>query len=339
MAPQKTRPLLRRVANCRGVARTSKTSFDPDLARLAGQAYHRLDTGVDLLKRARFFRASTPERFDAVARLYEWFLAPLSLWPCNTHDLLAAALDLLEAGRSLDSSFLLLLSILPPPPSEKAIRAATEHEHHVQAGHYENLVTAAETKFLAEERELRLSKALKAEWRKIKEAFPVADFADHKGIVRRSLVPERNLRSDFSVDWSDSVQRFQSTFDVFCAKWNLYGMQGNKPLLLKLSVNLTAHGTMIFIPAYWSPDFKRDFNFKGISQLHRARVPHRQGKVISENRQHRRAMAAKLHALDAEAKKQGLRGEAKQAFLCKRLGLHPETDARQFSRLRKEFPI
>ncbi len=35
-------------------------------------------------------------------------------------------------------------------------------------------------------------------------------------------------------------------------------MRGDEPLLMKLSVNITPHGTMIFIPAYWSFDAKRD---------------------------------------------------------------------------------
>ena len=50
----------------------------------------------------------------------------------------------------------------------------------------------------------------------------------------------------------------QAVFDAFCMRWNLYGMQGDRPLVTKLSVNLTPHGTMIFIPAYWSFDYKRD---------------------------------------------------------------------------------
>jgi len=315
-----------------------KAASHSDLARLAGQAFNRLSWSEDLLKRCQSLKRKPVAHFQSVERLYEWFLTPISLWPFNIHDVLAAALDDLERGKPLRSDHRLLLSLLPPLPAEKAVLAATEHEHDVHAGRYEHLVKATDAKFLAEERELAGSKELRADWQRIKEAFPVSEYADHKGVVRRSMASERNLRQDFALDWSDPSQRFQATFDAFCAKWNLYGMQKNRPLLLKLSVNLTAFGTMIFIPSYWSLDFRRDFDTGAISRLHRARVPHRQGAAITENKLHRRKLAAKLRELDAEAKRSGLRGEKKHQFLCTGLSLHPETDAKQFSRLRKEFP-
>lgn len=75
--------------------------------------------------------------------------------------------------------------------------------------------------------------------------------------------------------------RFQAAFDAFCARWNLYGMQGDKPLTLKLSVNLTPHGTMIFIPAYWSFDAKRDMRWGAVKKLHSARALKKQGEGLA----------------------------------------------------------
>jgi hypothetical protein len=54
-------------------------------------------------------------------------------------------------------------------------------------------------------------------------------------------------------------------------------MEGDRPLLLKLTVNLTPFGTMILIPGYWSFDPKRDLNWKAITALHRARGVQRYG--------------------------------------------------------------
>ena len=38
-------------------------------------------------------------------------------------------------------------------------------------------------------------------------------------------------------------------------------MEGEKPLLLKLSVNLTPFSTLIEVPKYWSFDPKRDLTW------------------------------------------------------------------------------
>jgi hypothetical protein len=110
-------------------------------------------------------------------------------------------------------------------------------------------------------------------------------------------------------------------------------MQRDKPLVLKLTANLTAHGTMIFVPAYWSLDWKRDVNTKAIAALHKARVPQRQGPSIAEGREKQRELKAKLRRLLAVVKKRGLRGEARHEYLCGGLGLSPQTDPAQIRRL------
>ena len=165
--------------------------------------------------------------------------------------------------------------------------------------------------------------------------FKVTRYADHKGVIRRTMVPERNLRTNFDPDWKTEPGRFQAVFDTFCAKWNLYGMQKGKPLLQKLSVNLTPFGTMIFIPAYWSFDAKRDVDWGSITRLHKSRGQHRQGPSLAEGVEQRRANAAKLVELEAKAKAQKLRGAKRHEFLCKGLGWDLRTDPKRISRLRK----
>ena len=114
-------------------------------------------------------------------------------------------------------------------------------------------------------------------------------------------------------------------------------MQNDEPLLLKLAVNLTPHGTMIFIPSYWSFDPKRDIRWDAIAALHKVRVPKRQGTALAEGHAERMKLAEKLRTLDAEARRLALRGEKKHAFLCAGLGWVPETSAKRIGRLRAEF--
>jgi hypothetical protein len=254
---------------------------------------------------------------------------PITLWPFNIHDVFASCLERLAKGKPLDKEMRLLLEILPAPPAEEVCAVVAQHEHEVQRGQYEGLVTTT-AKFDATETAAALDPALNREWLRIKELWDVHLYCDHKGVIRRTLTTERNLRHSFSVNWKKRAERFQAVFDAFCLRWNLYGMQGDKPLLIKLSVNLTPHGTMVFIPAYWSFDSKRD------ARCGRA-TGNRQQTGLTDGVAQRRAMADKLKSLDREATRLRLRGAKRHAFLCKALGFVEATDPKRITRLRNEF--
>ena len=178
---------------------------------------------------------------------------------------------------------------------------------------------------------------LRRQWARIKAAFDVQAYRDHKGVIRRTMTAERNLRPSFSVNVRRREEVFHAAFDAFCLRWNLYGMQHDEPLLLKLAVNLTPYGTMIHIPAYWSFDPKRDIRWDAIASLHRVRVPGRQGSALAEGLAERMQAAEKLRQLDREALRLGLKGEKKHEFLCAGLGWVPGTSPKRISRLRAEF--
>lgn len=303
---------------------------------LKEQAYNRAGWDIPLRDRATTWLAGKTELERArVEQVLAWFLCPVTLWPCNMRSLLEILLDHVEHGKAAPEELCLLIDLLPEPPKQKTIEVFAAHEHDVQAGRYEHYVPAARTKFQAVEKALAADSLFKADWRKITKAFDVARHADHKGVIRRTLVPERNLRQSFGMNWDDEAARFRAVFDTFCAKWNLYGMQKGKPLVLKLSVNLTAYGTMIFVPAYWSFDPKRDIRWGEVSKLHRARGQHRQGAAFAENAEQRRKDAARLVILDRKAREQGLRGAKRHEFLCHGLGWDVRTDPKRLAALRR----
>jgi len=308
-----------------------------DLEKLDALAYHRREySQADLRRYHAHGRKKGGEVPAELAILHRWMLVPLTLWPLNIHDIFSSCLDTVEAGKPLDSDMLFLLQIIPEPPSEKVCRIVAEHEHLVQKGSYESLINT-QNKFDSIERDAVRDPELVRAWKAIKKRWDVTKFADRKGVIRRSLTTERNFRQAFSVDWKEPWHRFQASFDAFCARWDLYGMQGDKPLTMKLSVNLTPHGTMIFIPAYWSFDAKRDVRWAAVKKLHGARALKKQGEALTEGLEERRANAAKLRKLDAEAKRLKLKGDAAHAFLCKGLGFVEATDPKRFARLREEF--
>jgi hypothetical protein len=89
--------------------------------------------------------------------------------------------------------------------------------------------------------------------------------------------------------------------------------------MMRLTANLTPFGTMIFIPAYWSFDPKRDLNWRAITALHKARGVAKQGPKLSANQ-----LAARVEAIHAaqsreEADALKLKGEARISWTLKQL--------------------
>ena len=261
------------------VQRAMSKALNHDLKRLQARAFDRAEWAEDVLRR---YHVAAPSLEVAVARtlrsLYNWMFVPPTLWPFNIQDVLEDCLAVLEQGKHLNPRHCLLIELLPQPPDETVCAAAAEHEHHIQKGNYENLLTA-KAKYAQNELAIKFDPRLRRQWARIKSAFNVQIYRDHKGVIRRSMSTERNLRPSFSVNMRRRDGVFQAAFDALCLRWNLYGMQNDEPLPLKLAVHLTPYGTMIHIPAYWSFDPKRDIRWDAIAKLHRVRVPGRQGAV------------------------------------------------------------
>lgn len=312
-------------------------ALDLDLKKLKARAFYRAEWAEEVLRR---YHVATLNLDDVVAQqlraLYNWMFVPPTLWPFNVQDVLEDCLGALEKGKRLNVRHRLLIDLLPGPPDETICTAVADHELHVQKGTYENLVKT-QAKYSQNELAINTDPQLRRQWARIKAAFNVQAYCDHKGVIRRTMSAERNLRPSFSVNMRRREDVFQAAFDAFCLRWNLYGMQNDQPLPLKLAVNITPYGTMIHIPAYWSFDPKRDIRWDAIARLHRVRVPGRQGSALAEMFAERIGRADKLPHLDKEALRLGLKGEKKHEFLCAGLGWVPGTSPKRISRLRAEF--
>jgi len=313
------------------------TALDLDLKKLKARAFYRAEWAEDVL---RSYHAIIPKLNAATAQqlwpLYEWMFVPTTLWPFHIQNVLADCLAALGKGKSLNASHRLLIDLLPEPPDETICSAVADHELHVQKGTYENLVKT-QAKYAQNELAIRTDPELRRQWARIKAAFDVETYRDHKGVIRRTMTAERNMRPSFSVNLRHREDVFHAAFDAFCLRWNLYGMQNDDPLLLKLAVNLTPYGTLIHIPAYWSFDPKRDIRWDAIAALHRTRVAGRQGSALAEGVAERMKAAEKLRHLDQEVRRRGLKGDNRHAFLCASLGWVPGTSPKRISRLRTEF--
>jgi hypothetical protein len=307
-------------------------SLQGDLKRLGTLAYHRLENSGDLVRKFHRFRKGDHADVDHLRKLYGWLLVPITLWPIDIEGLFRAAVDRASSGKRLDSTMILLIDLLPSTPSERTQRTVSEHEHAVQQGNYESLIQARH-KYDQIESQLADDRAFQAQWNSIKAQFDVRKFADYKGIIRRRLVTERSMRDYWPFRWRKTADRFRAVFDVFCQRWNLYGMQSDRPLLLKLTANLTPFGTMIFIPAYWSLDPKRDLNWRAITALHKARGVPKQGIKLKSNEQARRIEALRAAQLSKQAAALNLTGQARTLWIMNGLRLDFRTDERQLRRI------
>jgi hypothetical protein len=314
-----------------------EVALDIDLKKLNALAFDRAEWAEDVLGQ---YHALLPKLNREAAQqlnpLYRWMFVPTTLWPFNVQDVLEDCLAVLERRKRLNSRHRLLIELLPEPPDETICAAVADHEHHVHKGTYETLIKT-QAKYAQTELAIRADPQLRRQWNRIKTAFDVQVYRDHKGVIRRTMGAERNLRPSFSVNLRRKDDVFHAAFDAFCLRWNLYGMQHDEPLLLKLAVNLTPYGTLIHIPAYWSFDPKRDIQWDAIAKLHRTRVPGRQGTALAEGLEERMKAAEKLRRLDREALRLSLKGEKKHEFLCQGLGWDPRTSPKRLARLRSEF--
>lgn len=301
--------------------------FDGDLKRLKNFAFRRAErSGPTLQKFAQYeARILAMNNSSLIWRAYDWLCVPLSLWPVDFEGLSRHLLGCIESKVTLDSDLLMLLELIGPPPDKKTITAVGEFEHVVESGNYDHLVKCPE-KFAEIEASLKNDAELGKAWNSIKSRWDVQTYRNPRGVIRRRLSQERNLRGDWSFDWQDEKKKFDVVFDAMCYRWKLYGMEFDKPLALKISVNPTPHGTMIVIPREWSLDRGRDLHWDKIAKLHRSHGAHRQGPKWSRGRLEKQKDAVKVLGFWNEAGKLGKRGAKRYDFVHEKMKRDGRTD-------------
>lgn len=309
-------------------------SLHDALQRQSKLAFRRVRPGAILIK--RFHLLPEKQRNDeSLQKLVAWLVVPFSLWPVDIIGLAEHLVTLAERGKLPADQFRALIALLGNPPSEETCDVICEHEHLVKGGSYESLIEA-QHKFDAKESRLVKDPEFLADWQWIGKHFDLTKHRSDSGVIRRRMVSERNFRPDnWNFSWQSKRDRFENLFDVFCHKWTLYGMEHDKPLLQKLSVNVTPYGTMIVIPRYWSFDCNRDLKWRSVTKLHHSRDVQRQGTKLDANESARRRLAAKARRFMVEAKRLGMRGDARDYWVMERVGMSKHTDARQLRRLLK----
>lgn len=298
-----------------------------DLDQLQKLAFRRVERCGALLKEFHDNKARINSNSAAplIWRVYDWLCVPLSLWPIDFEGFAQYLLGLIERKKPFDSDLLWLLKLIGEPPDKETCETVGAFEHLVEIGNYDELVKRPE-KFKEHEDEVKRDEELAKNWKQIKKRWDVTSFQNTRGVIRRRMSQERNFRGDWDFDWKNVKQKFHLFFDAICYRWKLYGMQHDDPLLLKISVNPTPHGTMIVIPRHWSLDLARDLHWNKIGRLHKAHGAIRQGPKLSVSRiqKHREAHEVLMHWNDAG--NQGKRGDSRYDYVHEKMKKDGRTD-------------
>lgn len=308
-----------------------------DLERLKGLAFARVASRRKLVEGFHKLpeRAKEHPDYARLKKLYSWAFVPLSLWPVDVEGFGLKVLESVATGRKLDEKARLKCRLFQQPPPANVCEMVSEHERSVKAGSYEILI-AAQHKFDLIEKQLGENPELKADWEAIKSHFDVNLFRNAIGVIRRRPVQERNFRgAGWKFSWGTEKEQFQNVFDVFCQKWDLYGMERERPLLLKLTVNITPYGTLIMIPRYWSFDPRRDLKWNAVKGWHGLRSAKKQGVKLSVNEVERRQEAERAKEYWEQATAGGLQGDRRKQWVMGRLGWDPRTDDSKLRRVLK----
>jgi hypothetical protein len=312
-------------------------SLEEDLKRLRHLACRGKSPNLDIVR--MFHRLGSrirrrPEH-SIVEKLYAWLFVPAVLWPLELPDFLRQVLRWVGAGKRLRKEVVQIVAMLGDPPSGATSPVLRKHMHATNKGCYESLIRSRH-KYSFTEQTIMKDSRFRSEWRMIKRLFQVGKYQNANGVIHRQMVGERNSYDNYPADWRCREDLFWALFDTFCFRWNLYGMKRDRPLLLKMSVDVTPYGTMIFVPAYWSLDPKRDLKWGAISALHRARGVRRQGEKLGKNRLERHKEAAVARYFWREATAAGMRGEERMERVMSFLGWASGTDRSKLLRLLKE---
>jgi hypothetical protein len=279
---------------------------------------------------------------NQLALIRDWLLIPYSFWAIDFAGTGRYLCERLKAKLPLPPTFLFMLRLLNLFPSKAAQELVKVNEHSVQRGQYHQFVKA-DKKFLAFELYTINNETLRIEWEQIKVFFPdYEQYANHNGVIRRTMICERNFKvTEWPFRFLLAKERFQALFDVFAARWSLYGVElralngADKPLLLKLTVNITPYGTQVMVPFYMSPDFARDINWSLVTKLHKLMGATRQGDKLVIVTMEREDEDARICLADKQALKDGLRGDKRVLHVMKEARIKRRLNLRQIVRSRE----
>ncbi|MBA4148878.1 MAG: hypothetical protein H0X66_12250 [Verrucomicrobia bacterium] len=309
---------------------TPDQEFDQLVVIVAKLAFSQQKKVTELLREVHYmYHDPAFARYRPYLKLFRgWLVIPYSFW---MRDMIGAGRYLvarIRAGEVLSARFILFMRFMREFPPEIAQKIVAMHEHDVQKGKYDSW-TRSSKRFDAYEKQILNDPHLREEWEKIKSQFNVDLYRNPVGILRRYVYSERNFKGD---DWyftfDDDESAFYEIFTNFCERFDLWGMEGETPLLLKLTVNILPVGFMIVIPTYMSLDGGRDIRWKKITEVMSALGAARMGARRLAAKEDREDEALRIKAANKQALADGKKGKDRIEYIIRVVGLPANTEDR-----------
>ena len=271
-----------------------------------------------------------------LAFIRKWLLVPYSFWPIDFGGLGRYVASEVAAGRTLKPQIETILGMLRRMPSKAAQQIIIEHESEVEAGEYGRFMRVS-AKFEAMQRAKMLDPRFQADWARLCREHNIEKYRNNpRRIIRRTMVMERNFKPPewMILSLDEEEELLQLAIDALCYDHCLYGVEGDgKPLLLKVTVNVTAFGLLIGVPSYLLPDFKRDFNWNNMAKLLEALGAESIGEKRASTEQEKIDIAVRTLRAAERADALGLVGAERIQFIVKEGSHPPSTDARKIRKL------
>jgi hypothetical protein len=264
-----------------------------------------------------------------------WILVPFTLWIIEFKSFGAHAVKQMKVDRKLDRTVAAILGHLETLPPERAQELVAEREALVRQGNYDPYLTKiGKAKYQVAMKRLLADPEFKKVWEDFCSRHDLSLLADYKGVLRRLMSQERNFRPEnWKFDPADPKSVMQVEMDCICGRFCLYGVQNGQPLLMKLTVNATPFGVMLFIPRYWSLDQNRDILWGEIKKLLKAWGVLRQGEKWSLGRIERDHQCIAAHMANELAIKDGHKGADRLGFVAQAIGLPHDFDPANLRKL------
>ena len=302
-----------------------KSTLSDDLDQVEKLAFKRLNILKNCLGRVHALLddekyVAFHEQIDLLRR---WLIIAVSLHGSDFKGVTDYIHAQITAGLPIDESIIQGLKHYAEIPPEAVQKAVMEGELLMQKGKYEHFLSdQAKDKSRAAEERLANDPEVKAAWESFSSRH--TKWCRQRKVARRSLMRERNMEQPKFEPTPECFRQFE--LDAISYRWTLWGFEDGEALLQKLTVAFTAHGINIFIPRWWSFDYRRDLNWPAILEVLRLWGVGKQGEKRSFGEMEVGERNKLMYVLHEQGKADGKKGDDLQRHVEKEVGLPPMDD-------------
>ena len=311
-----------------------------DLDHVEALAFKRMNILKNCLNRVHVLRADPQHaaHYEVLDQLRALLRRAYTLYADDFKGVTDHVCEEIKAGRSIHPALLAGLKHFSHVQTDSVHDIIAACEWNQSKGDFDDFLTPkGKDKARAAQERFDANPEANADLEAFKARHP--EFAKKRGVLTRTLMMERNRKpDDFKFENTpDGLAQFELNGLAF--KWTLWGLEKGKMLLHKLTVTVSPWGIDIFIPRFWSLDWKRDLNWKAILKFLLGWGNERQGEKRHLSQMEAKARNKRIYLAYEEGKATGKQGDELQRYVEEKVGVRPmdEGNFRRSVRLGKQI--